>query len=46
MYTVFIVQACQTFQYVVPRGGILFGKRRTSFAGSSGGKINDHQPAL
>jgi hypothetical protein len=37
---VFIVQAYQTSQYVVPRGGIFLGKWRSSFAGSSDGKIN------
>jgi hypothetical protein len=36
----FIVQAYQTSQYVVPRGGIFLGKWRGSFAGSSGGKMN------
>jgi hypothetical protein len=40
LYTVFIVQAYQTSQYVVPRGGIFLGKWRSSFAGSSGGKMN------
>jgi hypothetical protein len=39
-YTVFIVQAYQISQYVVPRGGIFLGKCRSSFAGSSDGKIN------
>jgi hypothetical protein len=39
-YTVFIVQAYQTSQYVVPRGDIILGKWRSSFAGSSDGKIN------
>jgi hypothetical protein len=34
-YTVFIVQACQTSWYVVPRGGIFLGKWHSSFAGSS-----------
>jgi hypothetical protein len=29
---VFIVQAYQTFQYVVPRGGIFLGKWHSSFA--------------
>jgi hypothetical protein len=37
---VFIVQAYQTFQYAVPRGGIFIGKWRSSFAGSSDGKMN------
>jgi hypothetical protein len=37
---VFIVQAYQTSQYVVPPGGILLGKWRSSFAGSSDGKMN------
>jgi hypothetical protein len=37
---VFIVQAYQTSQYVVPRGGIFLGKWRSSFAGSSDGKMN------
>jgi hypothetical protein len=36
----FIVQAYQTSQYVVPRDGILLGKWRSSFAGNSGGKMN------
>jgi hypothetical protein len=40
MYTVFIVQAYQTSQYVFPRGGIFLGKWRSSFAGSSDGKMN------
>jgi hypothetical protein len=35
---VFIVQACQTSQYVVPRGGIFLGKWRSSLAGSSDSK--------
>jgi hypothetical protein len=29
---VFIVQAYQTSQYVVPRGGIFLGKWRSSFS--------------
>jgi hypothetical protein len=37
LYTVFIVQAYQTSQYVVPRGGIFLGKWRRSFAGSFDG---------
>jgi hypothetical protein len=40
LYTVFIVQAYQTSQYVVPRGGIFLGKWRSSFAGSSDEKMN------
>jgi hypothetical protein len=32
MYTVIIVQAYQTSQYVVPRGSIFLGKWRSSFA--------------
>jgi hypothetical protein len=36
----FIVQAYQTSQYVVPRGGIFLGKWRSSFAGNSDGKMN------
>jgi hypothetical protein len=32
-------QAHQTSQYVVPRGGIFLGKWRSSFAGSSEGKM-------
>jgi hypothetical protein len=40
IYTVFIVPAYQTSQYVVPRGGILLRKWRSSFAGSSYGKMN------
>jgi hypothetical protein len=39
-YTVFIVQVYQTSQYVVPRGGIFLGKWRSSYAGSSDGKMN------
>jgi hypothetical protein len=39
-YAVFIVQAYQTFQYVVPRGGIFLGKWRSTCAGSSDGKMN------
>jgi hypothetical protein len=35
-YTVFIVQAYETSQYVVPRGGIFLGKWCSSFAGSKG----------
>jgi hypothetical protein len=37
---VFIVQAYQTSQYAVPRGGIFLGKWRSSFAGGSDGKMN------
>jgi hypothetical protein len=37
---VFIVQVYQTSQYVVPLGGIFPGKWRSSFAGSSDGKMN------
>jgi hypothetical protein len=37
---VFIVQAYQTSQYAVPRGGISLGKWRSSFAGSFDGKTN------
>jgi hypothetical protein len=33
-------QAYQTSQYVVPRGGIFLGKRRSTLAGSSDGKMN------
>jgi hypothetical protein len=33
-------QAYQTCQYVVPRGGIFVGKWRSSFVGSSDGKMN------
>jgi hypothetical protein len=40
IYTVFIVQACQTSQYVVPRCGTFLGKWRSSFGGSSDGKMN------
>jgi hypothetical protein len=40
IYTVFIVQAYQTSQYMVPRGGIFLGKWRSSFAGSSYSKMN------
>jgi hypothetical protein len=34
------LQADLTSQYVVPRGGIFLGKCRSSFAGSSDGKMN------
>jgi hypothetical protein len=34
------MQAHQTSQYVVPCGGIFLGKWRSSFAGSSDGKMN------
>jgi hypothetical protein len=44
MYTVFIVQAYQTSQYVVPRGGIFLGKWSSAFAGSSDGKMNVQSP--
>jgi hypothetical protein len=37
---VFIVQAYQTSQYVVPGSGIFLGKWRSSFAGSSDSKMN------
>jgi hypothetical protein len=37
---VFIVQAYQTSQCVVPRGDIFVGKWRSSFAGNSDGKTN------
>jgi hypothetical protein len=40
IYRVFNVQAYQTSQYVVPRGGIFLGKWRSSFAGNSDGKMN------
>jgi hypothetical protein len=40
MYTVFIAQAYQSSQYVVPRGGIFLGKWRSSFAGNTDGKMN------
>jgi hypothetical protein len=33
-------QDYQTTQYVVPRGGIFLGKWRSTFAGSSDGKMN------
>jgi hypothetical protein len=39
---VFIAQAYQTSQYVVPRGGIFLGKWRSSFAGNSDGQMNVH----
>jgi hypothetical protein len=35
-----IIQACETSQYVVPRGGLFLGKWRSSFAGTSDGKMN------
>jgi hypothetical protein len=37
---VFIVLAYQASQYVMPRGSICLSKRRSSFAGSSDGKMN------
>jgi hypothetical protein len=37
---VFIVQAYQISQYVVPSGGIFLGNWRISFAGDSDGKMN------
>jgi hypothetical protein len=37
---VFIVQAYQTSQYMVPRGGIFLGKWSSAFEGSSHGKMN------
>jgi hypothetical protein len=40
IYTVFIVHAYQTSQYVVPLGGIFLGKWRSSFAGSSDAKMD------
>jgi hypothetical protein len=40
LYRVFIVQAYQTSQYVVPRGGVSLSKWRSSFAGNSDGKMN------
>jgi hypothetical protein len=39
-HLLFIVQAYQASQYVVPHGGILRGKRRNSFARSFDGKMN------
>jgi hypothetical protein len=36
----FIEQAYQASQYVVPRGGIFIGKWRSSFAGNSDGEMN------
>jgi hypothetical protein len=46
MYTVFIVQAYQTSQYVVPRGGIFLGKWHSSFAGSSVSLRSEHPISL
>jgi hypothetical protein len=40
IYKVFIVQAYQTSQYVVPCGRIFLGKWRSYFAGYSGSKKN------
>jgi hypothetical protein len=40
IYRVFILQAYETSQYVVPRGRIFLGKWRSSFAGSSYSKMN------
>jgi hypothetical protein len=42
----FAVQVYQTSQYVVPRVGIFLGKWRSSFEGSSDGKLNVNQPAF
>jgi hypothetical protein len=39
-YRMFIVQAYQTSQYVVPRGSIFLRKWCSSFAGNSDGKMN------
>jgi hypothetical protein len=33
-------QACQTSQYVLPRGGIFLGKWRSAFVRSFDGKMN------
>jgi hypothetical protein len=38
LYRMFIVQAYQTSQYVVPHGGIFLGKWHCSFAGNSDGR--------
>jgi hypothetical protein len=40
IYTVFIMLAYQTYQYVVPPGNIFLGNWRRSFEGSSDAKIN------
>jgi hypothetical protein len=40
IYTVLIVQAYETSQYVVPCSGIFLGKWLCSFAGSFDGKLN------
>jgi hypothetical protein len=40
IYAVFIVQVYQTSQYVMPRGGIFLGRRRSTFAGNSDDKMN------
>jgi hypothetical protein len=40
IYTVFIVHAYHTSQYVVTRGDIFLGKWRSAFEGSSDGKRN------
>jgi hypothetical protein len=45
MYTVLFMQAYQISQYTMQRGGIFLGKWRSSFAGSSDGKMCS-QPAL
>jgi hypothetical protein len=39
IYTMFIVQAYQTFQYVLPPGGIFLSKWHSSSEGSSGGEM-------
>jgi hypothetical protein len=40
LYRVFIVQAYQTSQYVLPRGGVFLSKWHSSFAGSFDCKMN------
>jgi hypothetical protein len=40
MDILFTMQAYQTSQYVVPRGGIFLGKWSSSFAGNSDGRMN------
>jgi hypothetical protein len=39
-HRMYFMQAYQTSQYVVPRGGIFLGKCRSFFAGNSDGKMN------
>jgi hypothetical protein len=40
LYMVIILQAYQTSHYVMPSGGIFLSKWRSTYAGSSDGKLN------